>query len=334
MRHLTITQIGRSLNLSNELLQVREKGAVLGEYPLSRLRSVQVAGRGVAMTSNLLVDLSARGIPLYIIDFKGRPLVQVSGTHQHAVAALRRKQLLFLEHGNPAPVAGAIVRGKIKNQRAVLLYFAKGLRKSNPDQAAILEKAAVQLLALTRKLGDGQLIDSDSADWRMPIMGHEGKAAAVYWGALREANLLTDSFKGRTGRGATDLPNQCLNLGYSILASHVWHAVTLSGLEPYCGILHVDRPGKPSLVLDLMEEYRPWVVDRQVIKLRFQLAQAGKLDAGIRKAVIGSIHANFAVKMAYGGKKVRLSAILQRQVYRLCGVFHSGKRYKPFIFKW
>lgn len=333
MRHLTVTEIGRSLNLANELLQVREKGAVLAEYPLNRLRSIQVAGRGVAMSSNLLVELSARGIPLFIIDFKGRPLVNLSGTHQHAVAALRRSQILFLEKTDMRTVARSIIRGKIKNQRAVLLYFAKGMRKSQPDKWTILEKASVGLASLARSLSKEET-PTKAEDWRAQVMGFEGRAAAVYWRALRDSELLPPDFKGRTGRGASDLGNQCLNLGYAILTTHVWHAVALAGLEPYMGILHVDRPGKPSLVLDLMEEYRPWTVDRNVIKLRQQLTQATSLDAGIRKAIIGSVHNTFISRINYGGKRLRLSAILQRQVYRLCGVFHSEKIYKPYIFKW
>jgi len=333
MRHLTVTEIGRSLNLANELLQVREKGDVLAEYPLNRLRTIQVAGRGVAMSSNLLVELSARGIPLFIIDYRGRPIVHLSGTHQHAVAALRRKQILFLERRDTQAVARAIVRGKIKNQRAVLLYFAKGLRKNRPGETQIIEKAAGQLATLARQLSTAPEPDANK-DWRSQYMGFEGRAAAVYWQSLHRAELLPSDFPGRTGRGATDVTNQCLNLGYAILMTHVWHAVAMAGLEPYMGMLHVDRPGKPSLVLDMMEEYRPWVVDRNVIKLRFQLAQAGSLDAELRKSIIGGVHGTFVSRMAYSGKRLRLSAILQRQVYRLCGVFHSGKPYKPFLFKW
>jgi CRISPR-associated protein Cas1 len=241
--------------------------------------------------------------------------------------------VLFLENGGAPTVARALVRGKIRNQRAVLLYFAKGLQKNKPDEAAAIEQASNQLAQLARQLKNAKTSPLET-DWRSHYLGFEGKAAALYWRTLRQTGLMPPDFPGRTGRGATDVGNQCLNLGYAILMTHVWHAVTIAGLEPYLGILHVDRPGKPSLVLDIMEEYRPWVVDRNVIKLRFQLAQATNLDAGLRKAIIGAVHANFLTRMAYSGKKLRLSAILQRQVYRLCGVFHAGKAYKPYLFKW
>lgn len=337
MRHLTITSVGRSLHLADGLLQLREKGAVIAEYPLNRLRSVQVAGRGVSLSSNLLVDLAARGIPLFIIDYRGRPIVQISGMHQHAVAELRRKQIYFLDTTKVVNVAQAIVRGKIKNQRAVLLYFAKGMRKEAETTAALLIDAASQLAELARTLqrkGSVEIAKEEVESARAECMGYEGRAAAIYWRALREAKLLPHDFPGRTGRGATDIGNQCLNLGYVILTSHVWHAVTLAGLEPYLGVYHLTRPGKPALVLDLMEEYRPWVVDRNIIKLRHQLNAAGKINTEIRKAVIGAVHATMLARMPYRGKKIRLSAILQRQVYRLCGVFHSQKQYKPYIFKW
>ncbi|MCX7633647.1 MAG: CRISPR-associated endonuclease Cas1, partial [Turneriella sp.] len=293
MRHLTITSVGRSLHLADGLLQVREKGNVVAEYPLNRLRSVQVAGRGVSLSSNLLADLAARGIPLFIIDYRGRPIVHISGTHQHAVAELRRRQIHFLETTKVISVANAIVRGKIKNQRAVLLYFAKGMRQEGAQAAVLLTNAASELAELVQNLRRKKseeitLEEIESA--RAECMGYEGRAAAIYWRALREARLLPRDFTGRAGRGATDIGNQCLNLGYVILMSHVWHAVTLAGLEPYLGVYHAQRPGKPSLVLDLMEEYRPWVVDRNVIKLRHQLNAAGKINAEIRKAAVSYTH--------------------------------------------
>lgn len=79
--------------------------------------------------------------------------------------------------------------------------------------------------------------------------------------------LLADhvSFEGREHRGATDQVNAALNYGYGILYAQVWGAIMNAGLEPFAGFLHVDRPGKPSLVLDLIEEFRQPLVDRPVI---------------------------------------------------------------------
>ncbi len=70
---------------------------------------------------------------------------------------------------------------------------------------------------------------------------------------------------GRRTQGATDPLNSALNYGYGILYGAVERACVLAGLDPYAGFLHVDRPGKPSLVLDLIEEFRQPVVDKTVL---------------------------------------------------------------------
>ncbi|MDE4969772.1 CRISPR-associated endonuclease Cas1, partial [Francisella tularensis] len=67
-----------------------------------------------------------------------------------------------------------------------------------------------------------------------------------------------------------EIANSILNFGYAIFSSYFINAITYSVLNPYLGFLHKKRPGKMSLVLDLMDEYRAWVVDRVVIKLREQ----------------------------------------------------------------
>src|SRR5438477_161295 len=72
---------------------------------------------------------------------------------------------------------------------------------------------------------------------------------------------------GRETRGAVDPLNSALNYGYGVLYAQVEQALILAGLDPYAGFLHADRPGKPSLVLDLIEEVRQTVVDRTVIGL-------------------------------------------------------------------
>ena len=73
------------------------------------------------------------------------------------------------------------------------------------------------------------------------------------------------AWPGRETRGATDRFNSALNYGYGILYAKVEQALVLAGLDPYGGFLHADRPGKPSLVLDLIEEFRQTVVDRTII---------------------------------------------------------------------
>ncbi len=118
------------------------------------------------------------------------------------------------------------------------------------------------------------------------------------------------------------------------MSSYVLNAIINSGLEPYLGVLHSNRPGKMALVLDIMEEYRAWVVDRAVIKLRAKTAQKEKLDLSLKKDLISEIQKTCRKKYSYRKKKHKLEHIIQRQTYRLCGHFYEENTYKPYLFKW
>ena len=106
------------------------------------------------------------------------------------------------------------------------------------------------------------------------------------------------------------------------------NSIINAGLEPYLGFLHTKRPGKPSLMLDLMEEYRAWVVDREVIKLKSQAEGKDYLSQDIKKKLIIAIQNTMEKKYLYNKKRVRLEHIIQRQIYRMSGHFQNNSKYK------
>jgi CRISPR-associated protein Cas1 len=332
MRHLTIAEHGQFLGMTGARLVVLDDGKVIGEYPFSRLKTVTIAKSGTSLSGNLIVQCAARGIKLFVLDFRGQAVACLSGTQQHAVAAIRRAQFRFLDSESAREFSRAVVRGKIHNQRAVLLYFRKYHGRNNTALGERLAGAAEQLNAMDDGAKAMNLAGRES--WREELLGHEGQAAAVYWAALREAGLFPDAFEGRSGRGAGDPVNAALNYGYAILSSYVWHCLINAGLEVYAGALHTERPGKPSLVLDLMEEYRAWTVDRVVAKLRAKLAEADDLTPALRKAIINGVHETFATRYPYRNRKMTLESILQRQVYRLCAQIADNRTYRPYLFRW
>lgn len=83
-----------------------------------------------------------------------------------------------------------------------------------------------------------------------------------------------------------------------------------------------------------MEEYRAWVVDRAIVKLRATLSKSRNLDQSHRKRIVDEIDSCFLRKYPYHGKKVTLESILQRQIYRIAGHFFGDRKYKPYTFKW
>ncbi len=318
MKHLIVADYGTFLGLDSHRLAVKQNGTTQ-HYPLNRLCTVSIAKRGVSISSDLIEVFSARGIKLFFLDFRDQIHSAIVGQSQHGVVAVRMAQIQFCSK-EPLALSKQIVTAKIKNQRAVLNYMGKYHRHG------ALGRASKEMLQFANKA-----LLADSMD---VLLGLEGIGARSYFQALREAALFSSSFVGREGRGSGEVNNAMLNLGYAVLSSYILSAIINAGLEPYLGIMHSKRPGKMALVLDLMEEYRAWVVDRAVIKLRHQSEGQPFLSMKLKKTFINEIQQTCAKKYHYRGKKLKLEHIIQRQVYRLCGQFYNEKIYRPYLFKW
>ncbi len=318
MRHLVIADYGTFLGLDNQRLAIRQKEEVQ-YYPLNRLCTISVAKNGISFSSDLVESLSARGIKLFFLDFRGVPHSAILGQSQHGVVAVRMAQVAFCQ-SDTMTLSRKIISAKIKNQRAVLNYLDKYHRNT------LLKSASEELLRNSTEAQRAKNIET--------LLGLEGASANAYFQSLRQAQLFSSSFKKREGRGSQEINNSMLNLGYAILSSYVLNAIVNAGLEPYLGIIHTIRPGKMALVLDIMEEYRAWVVDRIVIKLRSQSKGMTVLSTDLKKVLIKEIQNTCAKRYLYKQKKHKLEHIIQRQVYRLCGHFYGEKSYKPYLFKW
>ena len=318
MKHLVICDYGSFLGLDSHRLAIRQDGRTR-HYPLNRLCTVSIAKRGVSLSSDLIESFSSRGIKLFFLDFRGVAHSTILGQSQHGVVAVRMAQMAFCQ-GNTLPLAKQIVIAKIKNQRAVLNHLGKYHRHP------VLQSAAGELLLNVAKAKQTRDIET--------LLGFEGTSASTYFQGLRQAGLFSSSFQKREGRGSQEVNNAMLNLGYAVLSSYILNAIINAGLEPYLGIMHRQRPGKMALVLDVMEEYRAWVVDRAVIKLRAQIEGKKFLDNTLKKVLIAEVQSTCARKYLYRKKKHKLEHIIQRQTYRLCGQFYGEKPYKPYLFKW
>ncbi len=325
MKHLTINNYGSFLGLESQRLVVKNKD--LGEklyYPLNRLKTLSIAKRGISISSDLIEALSYRGIKLFFLDFKGTPYGQLIPANHHAVVAARVHQMNFCNDAEKKlSLAIILLRGKLLNQRATLLYYSK--YKAKLTQAEQLREASQKIENIAQNI--------QSADTGI-LLGKEGLSASIYFQTLQKTLLAETTFEKRIGRSSSEIINQMLNYGYGVLANHIMNCIFNAGLEPYLGFLHQSRPGKPSLVLDIMEEYRAWVVDRSVIKLRHDAQKVNNLTADLRKKLLNQIMNTLHTKHLYHKKRLELNFILQRQVYRLSGHFAEQNQYRSFIFKW
>ena len=330
MKHIYIDEYGTFLGKTGNRLAIYKQGELLKEIALSRVRSVNVFKSGVSISSDLIESCSLRGIKIFFLDFKNVAHTCLVSTASSAVAAVRKSQFACIETGGGIEAARALIIGKIKNQRATLQYFYK-YEKTKQAPRVKLQETIESLKSIIATLKEMSL---ERSDWLSVLLGKEGGAASLYFSAIGAELLSGLGFSRRIGRGAQDLVNASLNYGYAVLHSYVWQSIINAGLEPFAGVLHTNRPGKPSLVLDVMEEYRSWVVDRNIIKLKAYLKEKSTLDAALRKRIIQEINLTMSKKYPYHGRLLSLSGIMQRQVYKLTGYFMGRSNYKSYIFKW
>ena len=303
-----LSGFGLFLSKKSERLLVRKGKDVIYQFPFFRLNEVVVGSKGITVSSDLLEELCIRGIRLSFLDRSGKPYAMVTSPMLTATVQARREQILAFTDKRGLEFCKAVVLGKIKNQERLLRYFGKYIKKEAEDRFARIEHTAAQLRALWKKVPG---IDAGCVnEARGTLMGTEGTAGRIYWEAVKEIIGHRVEFLGREQRGATDGVNSLLNYGYGILYSQIWGAVLNAGLEPFAGFLHVDRPGKPSLVLDLVEEFRQPVVDRTVIayvNLGTSIGMKdGLLDADTRKSIGDKIVERLMSTETYQGKQYQI----------------------------
>ncbi len=162
----------------------------------------------------------------------------------------------------------AFVYGKLANMRTMLLRFNRKRQHDALANAADTMKTAltnVKHLQPDAEAPQHTNPQTESAWGR--LHGLEGSATAAYFGCYRHILTSPELFNGRTRRPPRDPANALLSFGYTILLNQVMSAICTVGLDPYIGFLHSTRYGKPALALDLMEEFRPIIVDSTVITL-------------------------------------------------------------------
>ncbi len=254
------TTEGSALRKDGENLVAEIDGAERARVPLHMLASV-VAFGPVLLTPALIGACAERGITLVLLDRQGRFQARIEGPVSGNVL-LRRAQYRLAETGED--IVRSIVMGKIANQRAVI---RRGLRdygtEMNPDARAALDGASDRMAMILRRV---QLKD-DSIDL---LRGSEGEAANLYFSAFDHLIRSPDPelrWTGRSRRPPLDGMNALLSFLYTLLTHDCRSACEAVGLDPAVGFLHRDRPGRPSLALDLMEELRAPLADRLALSL-------------------------------------------------------------------
>ncbi len=306
------------------------------ELPLFRISEIVIASSGVSLSSDLIEECCERGIRLSFLTPGGKPIAMLSSPMLTATVQTRREQMAAYGDRRGLEIAKAVVRGKLGNQAALLKYFGKYQKTADAAAFEHLGRVIRALEAGRREVDGvaGERVD----DARGALLAIEGAAGRNYWSGVR--TLVADylPFETREHRGAADPVNAALNYGYGILYSQVWGALMNAGLEPFAGFLHVDRPGKPSLVLDLIEEFRQPIVDRAVIAMVTRGARLdmreGMLTEESRRTVAGAVLERLEGEVGFRGRRYRLKSVIQIQARNLASFLRGGDPYRCFAFKW
>lgn len=236
----------------------RQQEAVLANIGVRELEQVVLCGN-VQLTTQAAALLLQNEIDVVFLSLYGSYRGRLSRDGSK-FARLRHQQLALTgDERRSLGLARHIVQAKLANQRNLL-------QRLEPDAAGRGAEVGRQLASA----GEGiermrrECVRAATAD---ALRGFEGKAGAFYFGAIK---LLLDpkwAFTGRAYYPPPDPFNAVLSFGYSLLLKDVTATIHLVGLDPYLGCLHALEYGRPSLTLDLMEEFRPLVVDQAVLEL-------------------------------------------------------------------
>jgi len=347
---LALMEQGMTLAVSGEIFSVEREGQAVQQVRMSDVDEVLVFG-SIALTPAAIGALLQRGIDTVFLSATGRFRGRLMGKPGRNVE-LRLAQMDRCRDPRVAvPLARALVGGKIANQRALLLRAQREQKREDLAEA----------IGGLRRLLEG----IETAPSVEMVRGLEGQAAALYFGVfgrcLRNPEF---TFTRRTRRPPRDPVNAMLSFGYTLLGTIMESSVLRVGLDPMVGVFHAPEYGRPSLALDLIEEFRPVMVDTLALRLinRREVAREDfeELHDDAEFAALGEADsesadvAQPAVWLGPTGRRVffrawgrrlhethfyavrqqtlALEEIMQQQVYQVARVLKGEETtYRPFL---
>lgn len=289
-----------------------------------------IISSGSSISSNVIKLAMKNDIDIVYVNKFGTPYARIYPCKLGGTTLTRRKQATQYYSSKAFAMVKNMIKAKISNQINLLKILGK--TRKDTDFSKEIKSIQDQLPKLENLEGK---IDERRED----LLGLEGYSSTQYWFCL--SKILP--FKERQHE-AKDPFNAMLNYGYGVLYSEVEKACIVAGLDPYLGFLHTDRYGKPSMVLDMIEEFRQPIVDRAVITLFarkevddsdfessgnvFMLSQKGKDK--IIKTVMERLHST----TKYNGKRLSLQAVVLEEARQVVRSLLEDVSFDGFVYKW
>ncbi|MES2930376.1 MAG: CRISPR-associated endonuclease Cas1 [Patescibacteria group bacterium] len=319
---IIVNEYGTSIRASGERFvltfpKMKEKK----EYPAIRVEKIRIL-RPASLTTAAVELALKHEVDIVYMDFRAIPIGRIFSSAPKGIASLRRAQLEVSTSPESFSIAKIFIKGKCTNQILHLRYL--GYKYKKDFSTEILQCEAI--------LKTVDTIPNHPKN-RDQLMGIEGQIANTYFFALRK--LIR--FAGRD-RKRGDKFNNIINYGYGFLYTEMERLCLYVGLDPYFGLCHTERYGKPALVCDLVEEFRVPVVDSVLFQLiiekkmskrsLFESIGKGKYKlspegiAIITEAILN----RWEEKVIWKGKQYTLKQIMEDQVRSLARFFQGKEK--------
>ena len=334
--NIVVTQPGLILGKKDKSVTVKYHGQLVKEVPLINLKNITILSEGVSLSSNLIRCSSEQQVPIDFIGKDGLPYAQIIYPTFFS-AETGRAQLEAYNNGKAFMLVKLFVYGKINNQTNLMKYYGKYYLSRNEEFKLHF---SLFIDTMKRYMDEAINLTGDDLDiFRQKMFAVEGQASARYWEMVGILIRPKVPFDGRRNQGATDLVNSMLNYGYGILYARVSEALIRARLNPCLSYLHKPEGKRPSLVYDLIEEFRQQTVDRVVIALIMKNKQLkmenNLLDEMTRRILAQKIIDRLNNHEVFKNKELHFYEITQQQAISLSKYLDgSSDKYKPYISKW
>ncbi len=316
---LYINEPGTTVGISKNKVVVKKIKKVLFSMPKTQCERVIIAAGRVSISSDFIAMCADEGIAIDFLDRSLKNYLAILSTPKHAYARMTQLQLAMQNTPQQLLLATEFLRAKTKNQINYLRYLNKYHKR--------FDTHILKMRYLQKKL----LSDAYETS---TLMGYEGQISHLYWDAL--SLMLDGVFLGRQTKGATDVVNASLNYGYAILYGRIHYHALKAGLSLHISFLHSSNNTKPSLVFDMIEEFRTFVVDRVVFRMFNQnepicVDKEGRLDEYSQKRIAKKVLDRLSSYTQYKNNKKEIDHIISDQAYLLARTINGIAKYRAFV---
>ena len=336
---LFVTTQGAYLSKEGETVVVRVEKETRLRVPIHTLGGIVCFGN-VLCSPFLMGFCAERDVTISFLSNYGRFLARVQGPVSGNVLLRREQYRRADDMDMSAGIAKSILTGKLANSRAVL-------RRALRDHPEKIDRASVE--EASRRLGHS-LENIQAGPPLNTLRGIEGESAHTYFSVFDQLIVSQKDgfcFRERNRRPPLDRVNCLLSFLYTLVMHDVRSALESVGLDPAVGFLHRDRPGRPGLALDMMEEFRPFLADRLTLSLinlnqiqekGFAQSEAGAVLMGdeTRKAVLVAYQKRKQDEIYHSfiEEKVSIGLLFHIQALLLARFLRGDlDGYPPFIWK-